>query len=63
MSKKIYRFSYTRVQIVHLYDIEAETLEDAQTQAVEQLEEFNLFSKDDESDDPGEIWLDEVEEL
>ena len=47
-------FQYTREQR-HLIEVEANSYDEAYEKAMQKVEELDLSSKDDESDDPGEL--------
>lgn len=51
-----YEFCYCREQRVY-FEIETSTQEEAEEEANERIQTFDLDSKDDESDDPGELEL------
>lgn len=55
----IYEFTYVREQRVHL-EIEAESVEDATEKAWSAANKLNLQTAQDQSDDPGALWLDDV---
>jgi len=58
---KTYYLTYAREQRVSL-EIEAETLEQAEKTAWKLAADLDLNSIADESDDPGTLWLDDVED-
>ena len=53
---KVFEFTYYREQRVD-FEIEAKDITEAELKAHDKLEEFDLDSKDDMSDDPGELEL------
>ena len=54
-----YRFTYTSEQRAYI-DVDADTLEEAEAHAMKYIETLELSAPDDESDDGGELWLDET---
>lgn len=55
-----YLYTYTREQRVYI-EVVADNVDEAETKAWKKIEKLNLRSRDDESDDAGCLWLDEIE--